>query len=199
MLHLYEIWKGYAMAFKKLLLSTYLLATALHAQNSIGIDINSEDVEVLASVNLNILADYSNGTTYIIDMSYIHTDGDNMTRIGLLGHNTFQGVEGLSLSFGLKGVMANDFLAFPLTAKAVYALPLIDSIPTTSLAVSFSYAPSVLAFREADNYSDFRVEVDMEVISNIHIFTGYRNITTNYETVNKTFNNSFYGGLKLSF
>jgi hypothetical protein len=187
------------MAFKKLLLTTYLLAHTLHAQNSIGIDINSEDVEVLASINLNTLADYSNGTTYVIDVSYLHTDGDNLTRIGLLGQNTFQGVEGLALSFGVKGVIASNFLAFPLTAKAAYTLPLIDSIPSTSLAVSFSYAPSVLAFRDADNYSDFRVEADMEVISNIHIFTGYRNISTNYEVGDKTFNNSFYGGLKLSF
>jgi hypothetical protein len=171
----------------------------MHAENSIGIDINSDDVEVLASVNLNTLADYANGTTYILDANYLRTDGYNMTRIGFSGQNRLQGVEGLTLAFGLKGVFASDFLAFPLMAKATYELPLKDSIPTTSLSLNLAYAPSVLSFRDADNYSDFRLEADMEIISNIHLFTGYRNISTNYNNHDKTFNNSFYAGLKLSF
>ena len=187
------------MTLKNLLLATFFLSTTLHAENSIGIDINSDDVEVLASINLNSLADYANGTTYILDVNYLHTDGDNMTRIGFSGQNTLQGVEGLTLAFGLKGVLASDFMAFPLVAKGVYTLPLNDSIPTTSLALSVAYAPSVLSFRDAQSYSDFRLEADMEVISNVHIFTGYRNIQTEYDSEDKTFNDSFYGGLKLSF
>ncbi|HHE05533.1 MAG TPA: hypothetical protein ENK90_00235, partial [Epsilonproteobacteria bacterium] len=87
----------------------------------------------------------------------------------------------------------------PLMAKGVYTLPLNDSIPTTSLSLEASYAPSVLSFRDAESYTDLRLEVDMEVISNVHVFTGYRNIDTEYENYDKTFNNSFYGGLKLSF
>ena len=187
------------MTLRNILIATLFLSSTIHAENSIGIDINSDDVEVLASVNLNTLADYANGTTYILDANYLRTDGDNMTRIGFSGQNRLQGVEGLTLAFGLKGVFASDFLAFPLMAKATYELPLKDSIPTTSLSLNLAYAPSVLSFRDADNYSDFRVEADMEVISNIHIFTGYRNISTNYNNNDKTFNNSFYGGLKLSF
>ncbi len=187
------------MTIKKLLLATLLLTSTIQAENSIGIDINSDDVEVMASINLNTLADYANGTTYILDINYLHTDGDNMTRVGFSGQNTLQGVEGLTLAFGLKGVLASDFLAFPLMAKGVYILPLNNRIPTTSLSLAVAYAPSVLSFRDADSYSDFRLEADMEVISNIHIFTGYRNIKTNYETGDATFNNSFYGGLKLSF
>lgn len=187
------------MTFKNLLATTLFLSTSLHAENSIGIDINSNDVEVLASINLNSLADYGNGTTYVLDVNYLHSDGDNMTHVGFLGQNTLQGVEGLILSFGLKSVIADDFLAFPLMAKALYALPLVGSVPPTSLALSVAYAPSVLSLRNAESYSDFRLEADMEVISNIHLFTGYRNIKTNYEDYDQTFNNSFYGGLRLSF
>jgi len=176
-----------------------LLTGIVQAENSIGLDINSDDVEILASINLNTLADYANGTTYILDINYLHTDGKNMTRIGFSGQNSLQGVEGLTLAFGLKGVLASHFLAFPLMAKAVYELPLIDSIPTTSLALSVAYAPSVLTFRDADSYSDFRIEADMEVIANVHLFTGYRNIVTNYDKGDQTFNNSFYSGLKISF
>ena len=187
------------MTLKKLLLTTLLLTGSLTAQSSIGIDINDEDVEILASINLNSLANYADGTTYILDTSYLHTDGDNMSMIGVSGQNTLQGVPGLTLAFGAKVIFASDFMALPLMAKGIYTLPLNDSIPTTSLMTSFAYAPSVLSFRDGDNYSEFKLEADMEVISNVHIFTGYRNIDTDYEAGDHTFNNSFYGGLKLSF
>ncbi len=187
------------MTLKNLLFAILFLSTTLHAENSVGIDINSEDVEVMSSINLNSLTDYANGTTYILDINYLHTDGDNMTHIGFSGQNTLQGIEGLTLAFGLKAVLASDFMAFPLMAKGVYTLPLIDSIPTTSLALSVAYAPSVLSFRDAQSYTDFRLEADMEVISNVHVFAGYRNIQTEYDTIDKTFNNSFFAGIKLSF
>ena len=187
------------MTLKKLLLTSLFLTGALYSENSIGININSDDVELLASVNLNTLTNYADGTTYILDASYLHTDGDNLLALGISGQNAFQGLEGLTLAFGIKSIKADEFLAFPLNAKAVYTLPLNDIIPPTSLMTSFAYAPSVLAFQDAKTYSEFRIEADMEVISNIHIFTGYRNINTEYDTTDKTFNNSFYGGLKLSF
>lgn len=187
------------MYLKKLILTTLLATGLLHAETSVGIDINDEDVELLASINLNTLADYANGTTYILDVGYLHTDGDNMATVGFSGQNTLQGVEGLTLAFGAKLIFAEDFMAFPLMAKATYALPLIDSIPTTSLAASFAYAPSILTFVDGETYSEFRLEADMEVISNIHIFTGYRNIDTDYEAGSYNFNDSFYAGMKLSF
>jgi hypothetical protein len=39
----------------------------------------------------------------------------------------------------------------------------------------------------------------MEVISNIHIFTGYSDFDTDYELRDYNFNDSFYGVLKVSF
>ncbi len=84
-------------------------------------------------------------------------------------------------------------------AKAIYALPFNDSIPTTSLAASFAYAPEVLTFLDGESYTEVKVEANMEVISNIHIFTGYRNIDTDYEAGDYNFNDSFYAGMKLSF
>lgn len=187
------------MTMKKLLLTTLLLTGTLTAENSIGLDINSEDIEILGSVNLNTLVNYADSTTYIIDASYLHTDGDNMAALGFSGQNSLQGLEGLALAFGAKVIFASEFMALPLMAKAAYTLPLNNSIPATSLAASFAYAPSVLTFRDGETYSEFKLEADMEIISNIHLFTGYRNLDTEYENIDKTFNNSFYGGLKLSF
>ncbi|WP_415407462.1 YfaZ family outer membrane protein [Sulfurovum sp. CS9] len=187
------------MAVKKLLLATLLLTSTITAETSIGIDINNEDVEILGELNFNSLADYSSGTTYILDVSYLYTDGDNLAAIGFSGQNTLQGVEGLTLAFGAKLTFSEDFMALPLMAKANYSLPFTDSIPTTSLIASFAYAPSVLTFLDGETYSELRLEVDMEVISNIHIFTGYRNIDTDYEAGDYNFNDSFYAGMKLSF
>lgn len=186
------------MTVKKLFL-TSLLTLGLHAQSSIGLDINNEDLEVLAALDLNTFADYSDSTTYILDGYYLHTDEDNLFSVGISGENTFQGIEGLSLGFGAKFIGTDNFMALPLFGKVTYLLPLIDSIPTTSLGASFAYAPSVLTFSDGESYTEFRVEADMEIITNIHLFTGYRNIDTEYDKYDKTFNDSFYAGMKLSF
>jgi len=190
------------MSIKKIFFSILLTFNASQTwaeENSIGLDINSEDVEVLASINLEGLNYYTDGTTYLVDLSYLRTENDNLATIGISAKSMLQGIEELSLAFGFKAAFAENFLAFPLYAKAMYKLPLQNQIPPTTLNTSFAYAPSVLSFRDAQSYTEFRLEADMEVISNIHIFTGFRHINTDYEKENKTLNNSFYGGLKLSF
>lgn len=187
------------MYLKTLFLGNFFSLTILLAQNSVGLNINSDDLEVETSIHLNSLSNYSDSTAYIIDATYLHTRSDNMTTIGISGVNTFQGMEGLALAFGAKSIFTSDFLAIPLFAKGTFTLPLNDTIPTTRLSTSFAYAPSVLTFRNGQSYSEFRIEADMEVISNIHIYTGYRNLDTEYTYYDKIFNSSFYGGLKLSF
>jgi YfaZ precursor len=187
------------MYLKKLCLTSLLSLGLLHAQSNVGLNINDEDLEVSASIDLNALTYYSDSTSYTLDASYLHTDGDNLTTLGVSAESTFQGVEGLALGLGIKSVFADDFIAIPFFVKAIYTLPFNYSIPTTSLATSLAYAPSVLAFSDAESYTEFRVEADMEIITNIHLFTGYRNIDTEYDNDDKTFNDSFYGGMKLSF
>ena len=186
------------MYFKKLLFTTLFWLGLLHAQSDIGLNINDEDLEVTASIDLNTLTYYSDSTSYSLDASYLHTDGDDLVTVGVSAESTFQGVQGLALGLGIKSVFADDFIAIPFFAKAKYTLPFY-SMPTTSLATSFAYAPSVLSFSDAESYTEFRVEANMEVINNVHLFGGYRNVHTEYDTNDLTFNNSFYGGLKLSF
>lgn len=187
------------MYFKKLFLTTLFSVGLLHAQSNVGLNINNEDLEVSASIDLNALTYYSDSTSYSLDASYLHTDGDNLTTVGVSAESTFQGVEGLSLGLGIKSVFADDFISIPFLAKARYTLPLHYNIPTTSLATSLAYAPSILTFSDGESYMEFRAEADMEIITNVHLFAGYRNIHTEYDTNDLTFNNSFYGGMKLSF
>ena len=187
------------MVFKKLLLTTIFSLGVLHAQSNIGLNVNDEDLEVAASVDLSTITYFSDTTSFFIDGSYLHTDGDNLATIGVSAENKFQGLEGLAFGLGIKSVFADDFVAIPFFAKAKYTLPLGYSIPATSLATSLAYAPSVLSFSDAESYMEFRVEANMEVITNVHVFGGYRNIDTEYDIEHRTFNNSFYGGMKLSF
>jgi len=193
------------MYLKKVLLSTLLLTALVQAETGIGLDINNEDVELIGEINFNSLADYSSGTTYVISGTYLyagandHDEGEHLFTLGFSGQNNLPGVEGLSVALGAKGVFADSFTAIPIFVRFNYALPLIDTIPTTSFFASAAYAPSVLTFSDGNDYSEFRIGADMEVISNTHVFVGYRNIDTDYTNGDYNFNDSFYGGLKLSF
>jgi len=190
---------------KKILLATLLLTSFLQAETSVGLDINNEDVELIGEVNFNSLADYSSGTTFVISGTYLYAgandndNGESLFTLGFSGQNSLQGIEGLSVALGAKAVFADNYMALPLFVRANYALPLIDTIPTTSFFADFAYAPAVLTFSDGETYTEFRIGADMEVIANTHVFVGYRNIDTDYTYRDYNFNDSFYGGLKLSF
>ena len=198
-------YQGAFMHFKKIILSSLLLGSSLYAKNSLGLNINNNDLEIRAAIDLNGLADYSNGTTYLLDLDYLHV-GDpsaNMTMVGFSGQNTLQGLQGFTLAFGMKSILASDFAALSFTGKAIYTLPISSDIPKTDLIFNAAYAPAVLSFRDGDQYTEFRVETDMEIIPNVHMFAGYRNIELGYEvnhiSFDAEFSESFYGGMRLTF
>lgn len=184
---------------KKLLLSTLLLTGSINAGGSIGLDINSEDVELLGAYSFNDNIGYTGGTNFIIDAGYLHNDKDDLFTLGLYGENSLEAAPGLIFGFGFEAAFAEDFMAIPLLGKVKYILPFDSDIPTSSLLASYAYAPSVLTFSDGESYSELRLEGDVEVISNIHVFAGYRNIDTDYVDFDYKLNDSFYGGLKLSF
>ena len=185
-------------SFRRVLLGTLFAGTMVFAESSIGLDINNDDVELLGAVDLNRYIGYSDSTHYLIEANYLHAD-DNLLAVGIIGQNRLQGAPNLTLGLGIKTVFTDDFAALPFTARAIFRLPFGPAVPPTSLRGSFAYAPSVLSFGDADSYKAWRVEADMEVIHAIHIFAGYRDIDTNYETYDRNFNDSFYAGMKLNF
>ncbi|QOR62362.1 hypothetical protein IMZ28_02480 [Sulfurovum indicum] len=186
------------MKMKKIIIGTLLMAGLLQA-DGIGLNINSEDVEVEGTINLNSIVGYSSGTNYFLGLDYLHTNDDNLFKVGFGASNTLKSAGGVTFSFGLESVIADSYFTLPLFGQAALRLPFDEEIPATSLKAKVAYAPSVLSFSDADNYLEYRLEADMEVISNIHIYGGYRNIDTDYETYNYNFNDSWYGGLKVSF
>ena len=188
-------WK---QSMRGVLLGTLFAGSVAFAESSIWVDINNDDVELLGAIDLNRYIGYNDSTNYLIEINYLHSN-DNLLTAGIVGQNRLQGAPNLTLGLGIKTVFTDNFAAMPFTARAIYRLPLGPALPPTSLKGSFTYAPSVLSFRDADSYKAWRVEADMEVIHAIHLFAGYRDIDTNYETYDRNFNDSFYGGLKLSF
>lgn len=187
------------MSIKTLLLHASLTLGLLHAQSTAGLSINDKDLELSTNLDLNHFSNYADSTRYFLDSYYIDNGEDNLFAIGLSAHNQLQGVEALTLGFGTRFIIADDFNALPLVAMMEYALPFNASVPPTSLISSFAYAPSVLTFDDGESYSEFRLESAMQVIQNVRVFVGYRNINTKYETYDMRFNESAYGGLKLSF
>lgn len=202
------------MVLKRFIILLLLGTGLLFSRSTIGLNINTEDFELEGATDINAFSEYTNGTMFIADINYLNTENDSLFGLGLSAHNTFLGMEGLSLGLGARFIYIEDFMAFPLAAEASYAVTFADSIPAASFSAKLLYAPSVLSFDDAENYFEFRAEAAMEVISAVSIYIGYRDIETEYIADDpysyygpytpvvhrdETFNSSFYGGIKMGF
>ena len=184
---------------KKLIYTTAIMGMTLVQASSLGININSDDVEISGKMNITSAIDYGSSTSYFLSGNYIHTENDDLFKAGFGASNTLSGAEGLTFTFGLEGVFGDSYVAMPLFGEAKLRLPFDEPMPTTSLSVRFDYAPSVLSFIDADQYLEYRFEADVEVFSNVHVYGGYRSIDTDYKAYDYNLNDSWYGGLKISF
>lgn len=193
--------------FKKLMISTLLSSALLFAESGIGLNINAQDLEVEALLDSrNLEALQTSSTIYQADVNYLSEDEKNqLIGIGIGATNKVEGLEGLEMTLGIKGVWAElgneDFTALPLFGTIRYVFPpLMYNIPPVSVEGKLVYAPKVLSFGSSEEYRELRFSAAMEVIENTSIYTGYRNIHTKHDKVgNRLFNNSFYGGLKITY
>lgn len=183
------------------ILPTLLLATvSLFSQNTIGLNINTEDFEVEGSVDINTFSEETGGTILVLDGNYINTTNDSFFGMGVTANNTFQGLDGLSLGLGAKYVNFEEYSAIPFIFEAAYSIPLIDTIPSATFSGTLLYAPSVLSFDDAENYFEFRAEASMEVISAVSVYVGYRDIEADsVKNFTDSYNSSFYAGMKIGF
>ena len=198
--------------FKKIALTTLCMSTLLVAESGVGLNINENDLEidgVLDSRNLEALQ--TSSTIFQADVNFLY-DNENAKLIGagLVATNKVEALEGVEVSLGAKFIWAevgnNDetdesFTALPLMAKVRYTFPpLMYNIPPVALEGRYLYAPKVLAFGDSTEYNEFRVNGEVEVIENVSIYAGYRNIKTEYKGVtNSLFNTGFYGGFKFIY
>jgi hypothetical protein len=202
--------------FKKILMSSIITTGLLSAQSGVGINVNANDLEIegtLDSRNLALLQ--TSSTVYLGDFNFISKEDDDikskLVGAGFGATNKLEGVEGVELTFGAKLILSNVkddrkniddwFSALPLMGMVHYTFPpLMFNIPPISIEGKVLYAPGALAFGDADNYSEFRFSADIEMIENVKIYAGYRNIVTGYpEDTTYLFSNGFYGGLKFTY
>ncbi|HIM94920.1 MAG TPA: hypothetical protein EYM49_07840 [Campylobacterales bacterium] len=201
---------------RRSILLSMMSASILFAETGVGVNINEDDLEIEAVLDSRNLAAFQNTSTILqADVNFLNIEGDNqkakLLGAGVGATNTPEGVRGVELTFGAKMIYSSidtddydsalydsTFVALPLMAKVRYTFPpLMFHIPPISLEGKVLYAPGALAFGDAETYSEFRFAADIEMIPNVKIYAGYRNIHTEYvEGKDFTFNTGFYGGLK---
>ena len=190
--------------FKKIVTMALFTSTLLLAESGVGININEKDLEiegVLDSRNLEALQ--TSSTVFQIDANFLNVnETEKLIGAGVVATNKLEAVEGVELAFGAKGIWAevghDNFKALPFVAKVKYTLPpLMYKIPPVSLEGIGLYAPKVLSFGDSEEYTEFRLVANAEVIESVNIYAGYRNIHRTYKGVGQSlFNTGFYGGLK---
>jgi len=193
--------------FKKIALTTLSTSVLLLAESGVGININNEDLEVEGIVDSrNLAALQTSSTIFQADLNFLNINSDRkLFGAGLGATNKLEGIDGVELTFGAKLIWAEvgdeDFVGLPLMAKVKYSFPpLMYNIPPVSIAGKALFSPTALSFGDSEKYSEFRVSVEMEVIENVNIYAGYRNIHTEYLDIEKSlFDNSFYAGLKITY
>lgn len=201
---------------RRSILLSMMSASILFAETGVGVNINENDLEIEAILDSKNLAAFQNTSTILqADVNFLNIEGDNqkakLLGAGVGATNTLEGVRGVELTFGAKMIYSSidtddydsalydsTFVALPLMAKVRYNFPpLMFHIPPISLEGKVLYAPGALAFGDAETYSEFRFAADIEMIPNVRVYAGYRNIHTEYvEGKDFTFNTGFYGGLK---
>ncbi|MCK4441829.1 MAG: hypothetical protein KAU90_07460 [Sulfurovaceae bacterium] len=202
--------------FNKIVIGSVITIGLLFAQSGVGINVNKNDLELEGTLDSRNLAVLQNSSTiYLGDFNFISIDDEN-TKSKLIGAgfgatNKLEGVEGVELTFGAKLILSHVkdnikniddwFSAMPLMGMARYTFPpLMFNIPPVSIEGKVLYAPGALSFGNSDNYSEFRIAGDIEMIENVKVYAGYRNIVTGYpEDTNYLFSNGFYGGLKFTY
>ena len=192
---------------KKILLTALLFTLPIFAgqeQASFGLNINSEDLEVEGRLSLAGKTSRLEYQKFFIDANFINTEDDTLTGVGFYVENTPHGHSNVEFGIGLKSIFSkNDtldksFIAVPITVSAK-ARVYLQNLPKSALGVKIAYAPNPLTFSDGESYLEYRLEAEMQIIDNIKIYTGYRNINTNYKVKNITLNSGAYVGFKFLF
>ena len=192
---------------KRILFTTLSVSTLLMAESGVGININEKDLEIEGIIDSrNLAALQTSSTIYQADLNFINIDSQRkLFGAGLGATNKLEAVDGVELTFGAKFVMAEigdeTATSLPLMAKVRYDFPpLMFNIPPVALEGKVLYAPTALSFGDSEKYNEFRLSADVEMIENVKVYVGYRNIHAEYQDVARDlFDSSFYAGLKISY
>ncbi len=185
---------------KKISLVSLILVTSLFSfeKGSFGLNINQDDVEFEGRASVSFLTESPVYSNFFIDGNYLNSD-ENLYGLGISVENSPINYQNIVFDIGLRGVFSShdgeDYSAMPIMVGAKAQLFLGD-LPTTYIGAKAAYAPSALSFQDADEYKEYRIEIDSNIIPNVNVYAGYRNIDTNYNSKDYNLNDSVYAGFK---
>jgi hypothetical protein len=185
------------------------LSVSAFAMHSGEININNKDLELSGRLDMGQLIDSVEPDTIFVGAKFLNADKDNSSdnpqsldpyyEVNFLMMKEI-GNRGLLIGMGAKVNYTKNYTTLPLGIELSYKIHASDLIPMY-VNTSVYYAPSVLSFSHADDFLEYRISYDIEIIENGRVTLGYRNIDTDYDIVNGTlnYNSSFYLGFKISF
>lgn len=189
---------------KKITLLTASAAAAF-AMNSAGININNDDLELNANLDIGQFNENVEPGTMFVGTRFLNADNSGRINNDPLYEVSFlmkreMGQSGLNVGLGVKANYTKDYTTLPLGITFEYGLPAGKAIPM-ALRANVFYAPKVLSFQDAEKYFEYRLEYDAEVIEHGHVIVGYRHIRTDYNDYRGSYiyNASAYVGFNFEF
>ena len=189
---------------KKFFLPTLLLVTSLYSfeRASLGLNINNKDVEIEGRTSLEYITAIPEYSNFFLSGNILNSD-ENLYGLGISVENSVVNYQNILFNIGLKTVFSShnnqDFAAVPITFGAKAQI-FRNYLPYTYLGIKANYAPSALSYKDADDYKEYRIEVDSNVVPNIDVYAGFRRIDTKYNDTGKyRLNSKAYAGFKFVF
>jgi len=193
---------------KKLLLGL-TLSTSLFAMHEASINLNNDDIEVNANIDLGELNHSDYPDSYFLTMGLLdvgrNVNTEPLYSAGFMLRQPIHGTNGLKFAIGVKGTYLKSgtvtHASVPINVGLSYTLP-IDFVMPIYISGDLSYAPSVLSFEDADRYFEGRTELGLQIIEQGSLFVGYRKIDANFKNTsggNYTFSDTAYIGFKVRF
>jgi len=189
-------------------------AFSAFAMNTAEININNKDLEIGGKFDIGQFNDAVEPDTMFVGAKFLNADADHSDNEYADLDPYFEanilmmrpiGNAGMKIGMGAKVNFTKDFMSIPLGLEFAYKLPLKTFLPI-ALNGELYYAPSVLSFSKAENFLEYRLSCDFEVIKHGNITLGYRSLDTNYKTNSYglgggdfTYNSYWYVGFKINF
>jgi hypothetical protein len=194
---------------RTIVLSALISVTAF-AANQAEININNKELEGQFRFDMSKSGLNTPEGAYL-GVRILNGDESNSDRIGnidplmevsFMVQRPVEQVPGLAIGLGIKGEYTkfdgHNYAAIPLGIEADMKLPIEASIPFY-VGGALYYAPSVLSFRDGEDYLETRIHFDVEPIKNGRIEVGYRMIDTDVKNRDVTYNDAWYLGMRLDF
>ncbi|MDP1785297.1 MAG: YfaZ family outer membrane protein [Sulfuricurvum sp.] len=193
---------------KKIIIGA-LISSAAFAANQAEVNVNNKEVEGQIRIDMAKMGTTLEGAylgARILNGDESNSDRiadiDPLMEVSFMVQRPVEGVPGLALGFGIKGEYTKfdgqRYVAIPLGVEADMKLPITAPFPFY-VGGALYYAPSVLSFKDGDEYLETRIHLDAEPIHNGRIEVGYRKIDTDVKNYNVTYNDAWYFGLRLDF